>query len=70
MSMGVTVFLGILVGIVIVGQDALHLRRRAREGVRTVKAIGGSNWDIYKILGEQALIAALVGFTLARGSRC
>jgi putative ABC transport system permease protein len=30
----------------------------------TVKAIGGSNWDIYKILGEQALIAALVGFGL------
>jgi putative ABC transport system permease protein len=30
----------------------------------TVKAIGGSNWDIYKILGEQALIAAVVGFGL------
>jgi len=30
----------------------------------TVKAIGGSNWDIYRILGEQALIAAVVGFVL------
>ena len=30
----------------------------------TVKAIGGSNWDIYRILGEQALIAAVVGFAL------
>jgi putative ABC transport system permease protein len=30
----------------------------------TVKAIGGSNWDIYKILGEQAVIAALVGFVI------
>ena len=30
----------------------------------TVKAIGGSNSDIYRILGEQALIAAVVGFAL------
>jgi putative ABC transport system permease protein len=64
MSMGVTVFLGILVGIVIVGQT---LYTSAVEHVKefgTVKAIGGSNWDIYRILGEQALIAALVGFAL------
>jgi putative ABC transport system permease protein len=64
MSMGVTVFLGILVGIVIVGQT---LYTSAVEHVKefgTVKAIGGSNWDIYRILGEQALIAALIGFSL------
>jgi putative ABC transport system permease protein len=64
MSMGVTVFLGILVGIVIVAQT---LYTSAVEHIRefgTVKAIGGSNWDIYKILGEQALIAAFVGFCL------
>jgi putative ABC transport system permease protein len=28
----------------------------------TVKAIGGSNFDIYRILGKQALIAAVLGF--------
>jgi putative ABC transport system permease protein len=64
MSMGVTVFLGILVGLVIVAQT---LYTSAVEHVKefgTVKAIGGSNWDIYKILGEQALIAAVVGFAL------
>jgi putative ABC transport system permease protein len=64
MSMGVTVFLGILVGIVIVGQT---LYTSAVEHVKefgTVKAIGGSNADIYRILGEQALIAAVVGFAL------
>jgi len=64
MNMGVTVFLGILVGIVVVGQT---LYTSAVEHVKefgTVKAIGGSNWDIYKILGEQALIAAVVGFAL------
>ena len=64
MNMGITVFLGILVGIVVVAQT---LYTSAVEHVKefgTVKAIGGSNWDIYRILGEQALIAAVVGFLL------
>jgi len=64
MNMGITVFLGVLVGIVVVAQT---LYTSAVEHVKefgTVKAIGGSNWDIYRILGEQALIAALVGFTV------
>jgi putative ABC transport system permease protein len=64
MNMGVTVFLGILVGVVIVGQT---LYTSAVEHVKefgTVKAIGGSNWDIYRILGEQALIAAVIGYAL------
>jgi putative ABC transport system permease protein len=64
MNMGVTVFLGILVGIVVVAQT---LYTSAVEHVKefgTVKAIGGSNWDIYRILGEQALIAAVVGFAV------
>ena len=30
----------------------------------TVKAIGGSNLDIYRILGRQAAIAAVLGFGL------
>jgi putative ABC transport system permease protein len=64
MNMGITVFLGILVGIVVVAQT---LYTSAVEHVKefgTVKAIGGSNWDIYRILGEQALIAATVGFVV------
>jgi putative ABC transport system permease protein len=62
MNMGITVFLGVLVGIVVVAQT---LYTSAVEHVKefgTVKAIGGSNWDIYRILGEQAVIAAVVGF--------
>jgi putative ABC transport system permease protein len=64
MNMGITVFLGILVGIVVVAQT---LYTSAVEHVKefgTVKAIGGSNLDIYRILGEQAVIAAVVGFVL------
>lgn len=67
LNMGITVFLGILVGIVIVAQT---LYTSAVEHVKefgTVKAIGGSNWDIYRILGEQALIAAVVGFAAGVG---
>jgi len=64
MNMGVTVFLGVLVGIVVVAQT---LYTSAVEHVKefgTVKAIGGSDWDIYRILAEQAAIAAVVGFAL------
>lgn len=64
MNMGITVFLGVLVGIVVVAQT---LYTSAVEHVKefgTVKAIGGSNWDIYRILAEQAVIAALVGFAI------
>ncbi len=64
MSMGVTVFLGILVGIVIVAQTLYTSAVEHLKEFGTVKAIGGSNADIYRILGEQALIAALLGFAL------
>jgi len=62
MNMGITVFLGVLVGIVVVAET---LYTSAVEHVKefgTVKALGGSNWNIYRILGEQAVIAAVVGF--------
>jgi len=64
MSMGVTVFLGILVGIVIVAQTLYTSAVEHIKEFGTVKAIGGSNFAIYRILGEQALIAAVIGFAL------
>jgi putative ABC transport system permease protein len=64
MSMGVTVFLGILVGVVIVAQTLYTSAVEHIKEFGTVKAIGGSNLDIYRILGEQALIAAVIGFAL------
>jgi putative ABC transport system permease protein len=64
MSMGVTVFLGVLVGIVIVAQTLYTSAVEHIKEFGTVKAIGGSNLDIYRILGEQALIAAALGFVL------
>jgi putative ABC transport system permease protein len=64
MNMGITVFLGILVGIVVVAQTLYTSAVEHLKEFGTVKAIGGSNWDIYRILGEQAVIAAVVGFAI------
>ena len=71
--MCITVFLGCLVGIVVVAQTLYTSTMEHVKEFGTVKAIGGCNWDIYRILGEQALIAAVVGFALggaASRSRC
>ncbi|HEU5163409.1 MAG TPA: ABC transporter permease [Thermoanaerobaculia bacterium] len=62
LNMIVTVFLGCLVGALIVAQTLYtstmdHLREFV-----TVKAIGGSNGTIYAIVAKQALLAALTGF--------
>jgi putative ABC transport system permease protein len=59
-----TVFLGCLVGIVVVAQTLYTSTMEHIKEFGTVKAIGGSNLDIYKILGKQASIAAVVGFLL------
>jgi putative ABC transport system permease protein len=63
-QMGLTVFLGITVGMLTV---ALTLYSSALEHVKefaTVKAIGGSSWDICRIIGEQAIIVSLSGYAL------
>ena len=62
LSMYMTVFLGCLVGVVVVAQTSYtatieHLREFA-----AIKAIGGSDADIYRIIVEQATIAAVTGF--------
>jgi putative ABC transport system permease protein len=67
MNMFITVFLGCLVGVVIVAQTLYTSAMDHVKEFGTVKAIGGSNLDIYRILGTQALVAALVGFALGSG---
>ena len=67
LNISVTVVLGILVGIVVVAQTLYASTMEHLKEYGTVKAIGGSNWDIYQILFRQAGIAAVVGFVLALG---
>src|SRR6476661_371444 len=64
LNMYLTVFLGCLVGIVVVAQTLYTSTMEHIKEFGTVKAIGGGNLDIYKILGKQATIAAVFGFAL------
>lgn len=60
-----TIFLGCLVGVVVVAQTLYAATMEHLEEFGTIKAIGGSNADIYKILGKQSVIAAFTGFVLS-----
>ena len=64
LNMVLTVFLGCLVGIVIVAQTLYTSTMEHIKEFGTLKAIGGGNGDIYAILAKQAVMAAVVGFVL------
>lgn len=64
LNMYITVFLGCLVGIVVVAQTLYTSTMEHLKEFGTVKAIGGGNGEIYSILGKQATIAAVAGFLL------
>jgi putative ABC transport system permease protein len=64
LNMYLTVFLGCLVGIVVVAQTLYTSTMEHIKEFGTVKAIGGGNGAIYAILGKQATIAAVAGFGL------
>jgi putative ABC transport system permease protein len=64
LNMYLTVFLGCLVGIVVVAQTLYTSTMEHIKEFGTVKAIGGGNGAIYAILGKQATIAAIAGFAL------
>jgi putative ABC transport system permease protein len=67
LNMYITVFLGCLVGVVVVAQTLYTSAMEHIKEFGTVKAIGGNNGDIYMILGKQAAIAAVVGFVFGWG---
>jgi len=66
LNMYLTVFLGCLVGVVVVTQTLYTSTMEHINEFGTVKAIGGSNADIYRILGAQAVAAAVIGFLAGR----
>jgi putative ABC transport system permease protein len=63
-GIGVTVLLGFIVGTVIVGQTIYSSTMEHIREFGTLKAIGARNMDIYKIIFEQAIINACVGYSL------
>lgn len=60
----VTVALGCLVGLVIVAQTLYTSTLEHIGEFATLKAIGGSNLDIYRILTKQAVLCAVLGFVV------
>src|SRR5246127_332121 len=64
LNLFVTVFLGCMVGVVVVAQTLYSSTMEHIKEFGTVKAIGGGNGDIYKLLAEQATISASVGYVL------
>lgn len=62
LNMYVTVFLGCLVGVVVVAQTLYTSTMEHLKEFATVKAIGGTDREIYGILAKQASISAIVGF--------
>jgi putative ABC transport system permease protein len=64
LSMYVTVFLGGLVGVVVVAQTSYTATIEHHREFAMIKAIGGSDADIRRIIAEQATIAAVAGFAV------
>jgi putative ABC transport system permease protein len=64
LSMYMTVFLGCLVGVVVVAQTSYTATIEHFQEFATIKAIGGKSADIYRIIAEQATVAAVAGFVV------
>lgn len=62
MNLLTSVFLGCLIAVMVVAQNLYTSTMEHVKEFGTVKAIGGGNSDIYKILAKQATLSALFGF--------
>jgi putative ABC transport system permease protein len=65
LTLALTVALGALVGVVIVGQTLYASTTEHLTDFGTVKALGGGNMTVYGIIVEQATYAATLGYALA-----
>jgi putative ABC transport system permease protein len=70
LTMFLTVFLGALVGVVIVAQTLFASTQEHLPEFGTVKALGGGNLDVYGIIAQQAAYAALLGFVAGVAMTC
>ncbi|QEH36172.1 FtsX-like permease family protein [Aquisphaera giovannonii] len=62
MTIFLTVFLGALVGVVIVAQTLYASTAEHLPEFGTIKALGGRDLDVCGLIGEQAMFAAALGF--------
>ncbi len=54
--------MGLVIGTIIVGNTIYTSTTEHLKEFGTLKAIGASNWDLYKIIIEQALINSVIGY--------
>jgi putative ABC transport system permease protein len=64
LNMYLTVFLGCLVGVAVVAQTLYASTMEHLKEFGTLKAMGGTNADVYAILSRQALMSAVAGFAI------
>ena len=57
--------LGLLVGVVIVAQTIYAATMDHLREFGTLKAIGASNWFVYRVIFTQAVISAVLGYAIA-----
>jgi len=64
-SFMLTIIISFLVGMLIVGQTIYNSTMEHIKEFGTLKAIGASNFEIYKIIFSQAMINALLGYAVS-----
>jgi len=62
LSMTLTILLGCLVGVTVVAQTLYAATMEHSQEYGTVKAIGGHNADIYRLIAKQAIVSAILGY--------
>jgi putative ABC transport system permease protein len=59
--------LGLLVGVVVVAQTIYAATMDHIREFGTLKAMGATNWYVYKVIFKQAIISAVIGYVIALG---
>lgn len=59
-----TALMGLVIGSIIVGNTIYASTTEHLKEFGTLKAVGASNWDLYKIIIEQALINSVIGYAV------
>jgi putative ABC transport system permease protein len=62
-----TALMGLVIGSIIVGNTIYASTTEHIKEFGTLKAIGASNWDLYKIIIEQAILNSVIGYTTGMG---
>ncbi|WP_145296692.1 ABC transporter permease [Planctopirus ephydatiae] len=66
-NFGITILMGVVIGIAIVGQTFYMFSVENLKQFATLKAIGIANWIILKMIMVQALFVSLIGYCLGIG---